>query len=295
MKMTLIIAVLLITIGIIGFITTQSTNVLSFNTTTLDEKKTLPAEGIKHIDVTTSYADIEVAATSSEDIQVALNGKVSNKKDTLHVERKGDQLFIEFPEEQNGVSFSLGGQNHAQLKVLLPERGYDAMNLDSSSGDIEVQGMSLFKLTTNSSSGDQALMNNEVEETIQLASSSGSIRTKKLRAHHISVDTSSGDVINHGTIAEKSEANTSSGSVKWLEHEEDTDITVQTSSGDTEISLRDEPLSTSLLYTSSSGEASIKHAGFSFTEVSDDRINGTIGDGEAKIRVDSSSGDFRLQ
>lgn len=296
MRIVTTIALSLIVIGVIGFFTIQSsTNVFSFHTKSLNEKETVRGSGIEQIEISTSSADIEVVPTTSKDIQVKLTGEVSQKNDKLHIQQEGESLYIRFPKKEHGIFFSFGGHNRAKLKVSLPRHQYETLDTGSSSGDIAIREIDSVNLTSSSSSGDQTVIKNTVEEKAQLESSSGTISTNQLTAAHILIKTSSGDVENHGARADRSEANTSSGDVKWLEHEEDSDITVHTSSGETEISLKKEPQSTSLVYSSSSGEASIQHDGFSFTEISDHRINGTVGEGEARIRVESSSGDFNLR
>ena len=293
-----VVVVVLVVIGI-GYLTLKSTtNVFSSDLTTIDDQRSLSSKGIESIDVSTSSSDVTISEGTGEEIKIELTGEVSNPKQVgeLYVEAKGDQLFIEFPKRDFKPTFSFGFvQNRTKLKVLVPEKVYQNLTAYSSSGDIKVSQLSLNTLNVSSSSGDQSIEDMDMTGKATFHSSSGRIQTHTISAEELTMKTSSGDIENQKVSAERSESNSSSGDVEWLDHEPDTSITVRTSSGDTEISLLDDPLSTAISFSSSSGEASIEQDAFTYEEISDHRVTGRVGDGEAHIDVTSSSGDFNLR
>ncbi|MBA2174775.1 DUF4097 family beta strand repeat protein [Halobacillus locisalis] len=292
------IVIVLVVIGI-GYLTLKSTtNVFSSDLTTIDDQRSLSSKGIEKINVSTSSSDITIFEGAGDQIRIELSGELSHPKQVgeLYVETRGDQLLIEFPKRDFKPSFSFGSvQNRTKLNVLVPEKTYETLTAHSSSGDINVSQLNLNNLDVSSSSGDQFIKDMELTGTATFHSSSGRIQTHTVSAEQLTVKTSSGDIENKKVSAERSESNSSSGDVEWLDHEPDTSITVRTSSGDTDISLLDDPLSTEVSFSSSSGEASISQEAFTYEEISDHRVKGSVGDGEAHIDVTSSSGDFNLR
>ncbi|MCA0972295.1 DUF4097 domain-containing protein [Halobacillus litoralis] len=295
MKMLSTIALSLITLGVIVFFTVSPRNVFSFDTKPIHLKEKVGSQNIEEVTISSSFADIEVLPSEKEEIEIEVKGEVNPKNDQLNVDVKGKELRVQFPVNQQVFTFSLGGSNQATLTVSLPRKQYEQVDVDSSSGRIDIKDLSAVHLRAESSSGDQTITDSDIKKRVELGSSSGRIYTENITTREISLEASSGEIENRSLRAESSEAHTSSGNVAFFNHKADTDLYVHTSSGDTTIEFDGKPTSTRILYSSSSGEASLQYEGFRFNKISDSNLDGQIGDGDALIEVESSSGDLHVR
>ncbi len=166
------------------------------------------------------------------------------------------------------------------------------LHLDLGSGDVSVRDAE-GELTVDAGSGDVALANVR-GDTLLLDTGSGTITGDGLRAASIILDTGSGDVTLTGVSAPVIELDTGSGTVE-LGLESDIE-TLRLDSGSGDVILRaPATLGARLEAETGSGEV---HGSLieGFTRRRDeDRVVGTIGDGQGMITIDSGSGDVRLE
>ncbi|NOZ79914.1 MAG: DUF4097 domain-containing protein [Acidobacteria bacterium] len=201
-------------------------------------QKSFPAQGISAVKVNVSFHDVQVVVrqTPSVNITVDLTSRDSKKR--------AAKLFAEYKPSftvRDGIItvkslrkhriWSWGGMSITGKVIVTVPPGID-LNLDTSSGDCEVQGNlghatikadtssgdvtvsgSARRISADTSSGDVRLHLSTPSEEITADTSSGSVSVDG-SARKISADTASGDVVLHlDPTAGKVEVDTSSGDV----------------------------------------------------------------------------------
>ena len=164
--------------------------------------------------------------------------------------------------------------------------------LDLGSGEVSVRDAE-GELTVDAGSGDVTLANVRGER-LHFDTGSGTITGDGIRASSLLLDTGSGDVTLTGVTAPVIELDTGSGSV---ELELDSDIeTLRLDSGSGDVTLR-APASLGARLEAETGSGDVYGSlieGITRRR-DDDRVVGTIGDGQGMITIDSGSGDVRLE
>ncbi|HEU4828133.1 MAG TPA: DUF4097 family beta strand repeat-containing protein [Gemmatimonadales bacterium] len=162
--------------------------------------------------------------------------------------------------------------------------------LDLGSGEVSVtdaQG----DLTVDAGSGDVRLTNVRGEKLL-LDTGSGTITGDQLVASSILLDTGSGDVSLDGVASPIIELDTGSGTVE-LGLSSDIE-TLRLDSGSGDVILR-APASLGARFEAETGSGDISGTLVENLTRREDRVFGTIGDGEGMISIDSGSGDVRLE
>ncbi|MBM7619733.1 lia operon protein LiaG [Bacillus tianshenii] len=289
----------------------QFTDVFSFKTVGLQDAKSVNGVGIKKVEVDVSSIDVKVVSTTGEEIKVDLAGEVSERyKDDfkLIVKENGDTLKVEI-EEPN---FRFGTiMINLQMIIELPEKEYESIRLNASSGDFDIKGIRAMEMITEVSSGDIRAEDVTVASVFELDASSGDMRLNNVKAEKFAVSASSGDIRLDGVEGEVS-VDTSSGDITVYDaagnltlEASSGDITIdnnkvqgniqaEATSGDVKVSFRDAPTSLSLDFRASSGDGSVNLEEMLFDEKTEDEILGKIGDGKYLLKVRTTSGDFSL-
>lgn len=295
MKKLLKVALIMLLIGLCGSVATASmTDVFSFETVDVNKSEEIAGDRIKKINIKTSSVDIKVVPGKSDQIKVNFSGKVSKRlKDTydLVVEKSQDEVEIEVTSDD--LYFYIGiPVIRLDLVVEVPEKEYEQMMVTASSGDINLQGLHVNDFQFNTSSGDMEIT--EIEgKVIRAEASSGSISMMNVLAENSTYEASSGDIIldnNEGNI----KVVTSSGTIDINNEKLSGDVFAEASSGDVNVSFVEKPSSVIIEFHGSSGEGKVRLDGVNYEEKSENKIIGSIGSGEYKLKVNTSSGDFNL-
>jgi DUF4097 and DUF4098 domain-containing protein YvlB len=162
---------------------------------------------------------------------------------------------------------------------------------DTGSGDVEVKGHE-GDLLCDTGSGDVQIERVEGGE-LSFDTGSGNVTGSSIRANRLIADTGSGDVELERVRADRITADTGSGDVELELLISPSDILVDVGSGDVRIKVPDSFGASVEIDTGSGGI----HTGLPIQvqEVDDDRLRGTIGDGSGRLRIDTGSGDVRIE
>jgi lia operon protein LiaG len=241
-------------------------------TVTIDEQELIDAERIERIIVKTGSTNVRVTPIEGKQIKVLFQGKASKKiADNTDLTVTQDENNLNLQVER---SASLGFYQFikADLEIKLPKKLFDKIEVNTSSGDIDVNGI-------------------ETGMT-QLIASSGDITVENLQSQLVALEVSSG-IIDASQLLGKVRVKASSGDVELSLTEIKEDVTIETSSGDASISFTTMPKSLGLKFETSSGEGNVVIDMDNLKE-SEDSISGTIGNGKPLLNVKTSSGDFML-
>lgn len=162
---------------------------------------------------------------------------------------------------------------------------------DTGSGDVDVVGHD-GGLLCDTGSGDVKVERVGGGE-LTFDTGSGNVTGGSIRASRLIADTGSGDVKLDDVRADRITADTGSGNVELGLVTSPSDILVDVGSGDVRIRVPDDFGATVEIDTGSGGI----HTGLPIQvdEVDEDRLRGTIGNGSARLRIDTGSGDVRIE
>ena len=318
MRKLIILFIAIFGIGLMGVLILMSSfGGFDFNTVSLYEKKVLENDKIDQIDITHTSTDVKIIPTKDQNMTVELNGKVSKRvKDQykLDVKEDGEKVKIAVIRDDNQWFSGLDLNNsNVDLNLKLPEKIYELIHINLSSGDMDLKEIQAKEVSLITSSGDINVKKGEVEKRLSINSSSGDLMLQNLKAETLHVDLASGDSsIKHietksVMLASKSgnvqmndvkgdiEVVVSSADTKIVNNEMNSDIKIESSSGDVDIHFQKQPQSLNLNYDGVSGEGTVQLDGILYEEKSDHRLKGKIGKGERILDVMTASGDFNLR
>lgn len=165
-----------------------------------------------------------------------------------------------------------------------------SLNVDVGSGSVEVSDVT-GELSVDTGSGS-VRVNRVNGSVINIDTGSGSVRGSGLTAQNIDVDTGSGSIELDNVSADRLGMDTGSGGVDLTLTKAPTDIDIDTGSGS--VTIRS-PQGLNASVDLETGSGSIE-SDFPMTvrRHSRDHVQGTIGDGSGRIKIDTGSGSIRL-
>ncbi len=281
----------------------------------INTEKTVSIENIDQVDISTSSIDVTLTRGSGDQARIRLEGRISgtfSKDIELHVEEKNDKLVIG---TNNTSGFGIGiGYMNVDLIVELPEKNWNDINVNTTSGNIKLDQLQSIKLTANSSSGNIAserLQSTEaffkstsgnvkieqlVSDSVELKSTSGNISAYEVEASDVNFNSTSGNVkLTGGDMAV--EGKTTSGDIKLEINSLNADSKLSSSSGNVKVNLQTTPSDLAVEYNGSSGNGKQRIDGFTYTYEDNDNhaFKGNFGAGSKLLSVKTSSGNFTLQ
>ncbi|PHB25073.1 hypothetical protein COE80_16365 [Bacillus pseudomycoides] len=297
MKKIVLIALSLLVIGGIG-VGAMTVFGVAFNKTEIHKKETVAVEKIDEIEIKTSAADVEIITVDSKDIEVLLDGEISKElvdEYKFDVKKENNRLNIKFSKNQNYVGWGIGTAADVNLQVKVPKKIYDTVKVTTSSGDFVAKEIETKVAEINTSSGDVSLSHSKVNEKLTAKTSSGKIKTDKGEIEVAKLNTRSGKIRVEGLHSKELAANTSSGDIEYNDRSLRGEVECNTSSGDVKMQFDTFPESLRVEFDGSSGKADINVAGLLYEEKSKNQLVGVKGTGENKVKVKTSSGDFKLR
>ncbi|RFB12063.1 hypothetical protein DZB84_19920 [Bacillus sp. HNG] len=311
-------ALIFVLIGVLGVIITLNNSgveAFTFSSVDVNEKQEVSSKGVSNI-IIDSAVDVNVIPAKKDQIEVEFSGKVGKKSKALYklnIDEVGDSVEITM-EKKNKFQFMMFNFTRVSLNVEVPEKMYDLIQMNASSGDIAVEEIDAKEMTIETQSGDIEIMNSMIKGSLNLEASSGDVRVKDTTGNVIDIQTSSGDITATNNKAKEIELLTSSGDIESnnqtskkmnintssgdiiIDAEEITgDISMEASSGDIDVSLVQIPDALEVDFKSSSGDGNATMEGMKFSEKSEHRILGEIGVGGYQITARTSSGDFKIR
>lgn len=266
---------------------------------TVEERNSFGIGGIDQINVQTSSTDVYVATVDGDAVDLWLHGTVyTGEPDdvpALAAGKSGELLEISL-ERKDGRKWVLGFySSDLVLEIRIPQSYRGALNVNSSSGDVEIRDQNLSELSVQTSSGDLRL-NSIQASTITMKSSSGDHTAEGLDAGRATMNSSSGE-IRVKDLQGETEAESSSGDISLSYLEFDTNLEVRSSSGDVTLHLTD-TAQFRVEARTSSGDIDCAYPvtlGDADNEMRKNRLSGTVGAGTQQVSVKTSSGDITIR
>lgn len=279
-KTTIIIAILAILILATGCVGAGRTKT---------EKETIELKNTTMISVESSSADIEIIPEDREDISVVLHTyergprlTVSDGK-TIHIEVKNQRIY------NVNISFNYS----PRLTIYVPQNYDQSMEIQNSSGDLDLKEFALSALNIDLSSGDVRGKKLVFDEG-SIDSSSGDINMEDITCSQLDIHSSSGD-LRLEDFTGKLEGDTSSGNALITYKEFAQDIEYSTQSGDITVDFNGEPIDADFDLSCSSGDVSMNFDLDDTQKEKENQVSGTKGDGTFEVNLHASSGDITVK
>ncbi|MHC0039141.1 DUF4097 family beta strand repeat-containing protein [Pseudoneobacillus sp. C159] len=268
----------LFVVGVVGtLVSVSASGGFSVKTWGIHDEVQVKSADISRIEVDLSGSDVALHPTNGDEITVELNGKISKKhkkKVRLDVEESGNTLKVGI-KGLDQIFLNVGVLIlDTNVEVFLPQKIYDSIKINTSSGDITVQEFKAKEFILEASSGDMLIRDLHSDQH-RFQTSSGEMELSNV----------SGDI----------EAKSSSGDIIIKYENTSGNLNAKTSSGDISIEFHEQPDSLAIDFKGSSGEGQISLNGVNYQEKSEHLIRGVIGSGDFKIKAETSSGDFSLR
>lgn len=282
----IIVAVLLLSILVskissgsrIGF--NINLNGKEFSNIAIQKEESISLDSCSNINIDFSSEEIKVITVDDDDLKIIQeSSKTLNDDEKFTITKTGDTITV----QKNNIKkiINLFSNNGVQrIQVLLPTKYKRALNVTTSSGDINIASpLALSDINCSASSGEISASNTlQIDNKAIFKLSSGDIKINGLSATDSSFNSSSGEIILDGTIlSKKSEIKITSGDIKINELNSDYDI--QASSGEIKVKSL---LSGSGTIDSTSGDIDVTYKGIS------DYSNIKCSSGSVHANVDKS-------
>ncbi|GFN32838.1 DUF4097 family beta strand repeat-containing protein [Paenibacillus xylaniclasticus] len=267
------IGLILVAVGVAGLFSPWSNwRNESIKTVEVNEQHRVPVKDVKRLFIEMDSENVRVVQGDGSDIVIRVEGKVSAKnseRKKIDIDVSNGTLHARKPDW--GITV---GYNVYSLKLIVevPGAAYDAINIETDSGNIELHDLEFGKVKLDSDSGD--------------------ILAQQIKAQSIKLETDSGDAVLEDTAGEII-AVSDSGDFYWKGPEFIWPIKVKSDSGDVAFDVGHKPEQATVKYKSDSGYGVIEWDG---DEVdSGESIKEVYGSGAPMINVVTDSGDFIMK
>lgn len=154
------------------------------------EGTSLPSHDLKGVDIQIN-GDVDILLDGDPSGDVVLDGDVENLE--MRVSDDG-VLSIRQGNTATSSFFFLRGLASVDLKLTLPRRFWDFLQISTGSGDVNVEeGLEVGQLSVKTSSGDAQVSGLEFQELI-FKTASGDLDTDDLNGRTVHAETASGDI-----------------------------------------------------------------------------------------------------
>lgn len=264
MKKILLVAIACIIIGVIGISQTYEKAVQTAEEG--NKEDVIKNETLKNIEVKLDAGDIVVQKSPDSSFYVKQSGDL--RKQEILITEDGDTLKI-IGEREKGASFDFSFYNFkiqtSTLTILVPERLYQDIKVNSSAGQIE--------------------MSDVKSDRVSVGTLAGEVDLKHIAAKSVEGSTKAGEV-NLKKVIGKVTAKTASGDVYVVDHDPKYDVEAISTAGDVDITLLEKPQNAVITGQSAAGDVMI------FNE---ENKNITIGNGSKKISGKTAAGDVTIE
>lgn len=291
-----LIAIVVITYGfgaILLFSNTKAFN-LEKNSYNINNENSVSINGINNINVNVSSTQINLIPYDGSEVKAHLYGNIATSasypKPELECYSNGDTIYINM-KSKNIMIFGFFSSD-LKLDVNVPAAYSNGLKLNSSSGNINLTGLKLKKLSCNLSSGSTNIKQVSTDE-FDYNSSSGSIIAENLITKTSILNSSSGSQRLIGFTGDL-KASSSSGSIRAEYTSYNNNININASSGSVTVKL---PESSTFYLDAAASSGSIRSS-FPIAVTGNNgrhELKGTVESDKNKVLIHTSSGSINIE
>ncbi|GIN92329.1 hypothetical protein J6TS1_25060 [Siminovitchia terrae] len=276
-KKVSIIALVLLIVGIAGSLLTVKSKMTG---TEVSETKTVQGN-FSNIDVNTNSSRIEILPTKDSTATAELSGEVGKgEKFTFDADVKHDTLLVRLKNKQKFIHFDFYPTSPLSLKVYLPEKEYDSMQIKNNNGRVHVERMETEELIVDIDNGRIELSDIK-GSSVRAKSANGRIDAKNIRGASFTTRLYNGR-INLEDVEGEISGQTSNGRISLITDNLDRPIDLGTDNGRIEILATKEPENATFDIRVGNGKVNV------FGEPN--RKEAVFGNGENLIKLSTSNG-----
>ncbi|WP_170140778.1 DUF4097 family beta strand repeat-containing protein [Oceanobacillus arenosus] len=229
-----------------------------------DDKVTIN-DDFSHVDVETENVEIEILPTNGNSTEIELMGNENNKY-RLVTNVEGDTLHIEVKNKRfRWFSFGLFNRSSASLKVLLPEKPYENVEVVTDNGKIFASEMEA--------------------DVVKIEADNGQIALNEIKCTLLNAEVDNGDVSLENIDGEIN-GTSNNGRISLRTDSLDRPITLETDNGAIEIQTEKEPTNATFDIHVDNGKISI------FGKSDYDTV---IGNGDNLIKLTTDNGKITVR
>ena len=255
--------------------------------TTGEESYSVNEVTAMRVNADTWNTDIMVSA--DENIHIHFDGSISNGEEKPSTSLQNGILSVTQQGNSEGLQDQISLGKKGQITIYLPSECNIPLTLENGMGDIEIDSISTQEFSLNNSSG-YATISSVTADNMKISSGSGDITIKQGSADEIKIETSSGYVQINETVLNHAEVTTKSGETTISKVKPETNLTIQSGSGDINLTYQSKPESLEFAVTSGSKDITTNFDGATYSRETSESRQGVIGKGEFSLKVNSDSG-----
>ncbi|MBN8233895.1 DUF4097 family beta strand repeat protein [Halobacillus kuroshimensis] len=257
-----------------------------------------PVKNVQSIDVQMTSMDVEVSRSNDDKINVSSKGETRKEDESFYqVNLEHGGLEIHQTEQKDFQLFSFFRAKDAKLKMEVPDKMFNRLTMETTSGDVMISNVQVQEANINSTSGSIEIKKSIFEEDFTLKTTSGDVKVLSNTIHNGKYHTTSGSISDERTEGERINYQTISGDLQVNRSLPVKGTKVQTDSGDVSFLYHTSSESLALDFESNSGDPVIEWVDMVFKDKSDHKIIGMTSEENSanQLMVRTQSGDFSLQ
>lgn len=228
-------ALLLLVVGTVGSLLTVKSAMKSIE---MEEERTVNDQ-FASIQVKTNNSRVEIIPTEGSDTTAELTGKVSKSHElAFDAYVKGNTLYVDLIDKHRTL-FSMDFFTSIQLKVYVPKKQYDSIQIKSNNGRIMAGEVDVKELDADTDNGRIELRNIK-GSAVKARSSNGRIEMKQIDADSVGAETNNGRIVLNGVYGHIT-ASSDNGRIEMKNDHIDQPMELDTDNGRIEIQTNKEP------------------------------------------------------
>ncbi|WP_440603808.1 DUF4097 family beta strand repeat-containing protein [Bacillus sp. GB_SG_008] len=230
------------------------------------EQKQFKNDQIKNINVDTDVGDVVIEKGKTDSFEVRYNGNQEKRK--LDVNEKGETLQVEVKTKKKHIfdfSFFSFGFKGESLIVVVPERVYNQIEIETEAGNIQVRDIQ--------------------SENVSAHTAAGEVEMKQIKSNNVNTSSSAGDIVLH-KVEGKVLAEATAGNIEVTQHNPQYSIEAESAAGDINIQLQEVPKDAVVKGSSHAGD--VKIFGKENKEI-------TLGNGKVQISGETAAGNVKIK
>ncbi len=245
----------------------------------VSENKAIPSKDLDQIRIQTDIAQLRVGQTGGDNLEVRLRGEMEQEwRDNLRFEvrQEGNRAAIEllFPSNPK-LSFGMNAKK-LELEVLLPDKRFKEINIQSSIGTISIENIE----------ADQ----------LQAKTNVGKISILEVRGVKTELKTDVGLIFVENVEGEL-DITSNTGKIDVLLENIMSDVRIKSNTGKVNVFSRNKPHSLKLDLRSDIGRVDVSMKDLNYEENLNREVIGTVGSGQPLVKVRTNVGkiDFEAE
>ncbi|WP_010651934.1 DUF4097 family beta strand repeat-containing protein [Oceanobacillus massiliensis] len=260
LKKVSLVALILLVVGLVGSLLTFH----SVSSTQVETEETIKDQ-FQQIDISTDNARVEILPADSNVATVKFSGNdEDNRKYDFNTNVEGDTLRINVKERGfRFFSFDFSFSTPS-LKVYIPEKMYQTVNVESNNGRITAIGLQSDDISAKTNNG-KIEFNNVVSSAMRAETDNGEIRLENIE----------------GEVSGR----TNNGGISLITDRIDRPINFETDNGRIAIHTEKEPVNTTLDIKTDNGKVTV---------FGDSNWDAVAGNGENKVKLTTNNGSITI-